>query len=113
MVVVFVTLLRPESETTISGVEGPAGSSGRTELPAPDVYTSADAPDVERNEPGPRQPGESPGEPAPSAPTEGLGLTDPPAVPGDPGYVPPEGEEEKPSEDQYADSLTRLMLRVD
>ena len=116
MVVVFVTLLQPESETPISGVEGPAGSSGgRTELPAPDVYTDAEnEPDAEPNEPSAGQPGVAPDEPAPPG-TEGLGLTDPPSDPGDAQYVPvpPVEEEEKPSDDQYADSLTRLMLRVD
>jgi hypothetical protein len=102
MVVVFVTLLQPESETPISSIEGPAGGTGRTELPAPDVYTGADN---ERGG-GPDEPG-----PGPSG-TEGLGLTGPPSEPGDTGYVAPEGEEDKPSEDQYNDSLTRLMLRV-
>jgi hypothetical protein len=111
MVVVFVTLLQPEAETPISGIEGPAGG-GRTELPAPDVYTGAANDRDEQNEDRPGQTGGRPDEPAPSG-TEGLGLTGPPSETGDTGYLPPEGEEDKPSDDQYTDSLTRLMLRVD
>jgi hypothetical protein len=128
LIIVFVTLLEPEGESPISGVEAP-GEPNRSDLPGPLVYTDSD------NQPGggPGQgngggnaggpgggPGVGPGGlrgiPGGSG-TEGLSLTGPSdgregGAGGGGGGGGNGGSQGTPSDDQYADSLTRLTLRL-
>src|SRR5688572_4937651 len=65
MIVVFVTLLQPESDMPLSSVEGPAAGPGRTELPSPDIYTGAE--NEPNDKPNPPGPGDRLEEPVPPA----------------------------------------------
>ena len=124
LVVVFVTLLEPESQRPIEGVQGPAGQSP-TVLPGPDVYTAdpgngGGQPGGGNGEPGvpggpgapgtPGTPGGPGGAAVPGGPgvpelptgTEGLGIT---------GPGPTEGEAREggsPADEQYLSALDRL-----
>lgn len=116
LVLVFATLLEPESEGPIEAVQGPAGQPSA--LPGPDVYTgdpgNGPSPPPGRTPGGPDAPGPSggPGGAAvPGAPgsageptdTEGLDLTDPERPPED--ETRPDGG---PDDDQYLSALGRL-----
>lgn len=119
LVVVFVTLLQPDSESPISSIQGPSGGNPTSQLPGPDVYTSAGN---QGNGGGPNQPGGGPGNGGPGAGgpggpgagglsgTEGLGLTGPSESLG--GGTSQGGGQGTPSDDQYSDMLSRLTLRL-
>jgi hypothetical protein len=117
LVVVFATLLQPESETPISGVEAPSEPS-RPQPPGPDIYTGPNEEPSEPREPNPPSTPSTPStpqippapqnpapEPAPEAPAEPAPVPD-----GDGGERP--GGQGSPSDDQYADALTRLFTRM-
>ena len=125
LVVVFVTLLEPDSQRPIKGVQGPAGQSPG-ELPGPDVY-SANPGGGGDTQPGGGNGGAPggvpggvpsgqggvpggaaiPGVPAgPSAPTDtgDLGLTGPGPGPGEDGAR----DGGSPADNQYQSALLRL-----
>ena len=123
LVVVFVTLLEPDSERPIKGVQAPAGQSPG-ELPGPDVYSANPGGGGDDGRPGGGNggvPGGVPGGPggqgdvpggaaipgAPGAPgaqtdTGELGLTGP--GPGEDGAR----EGGSPADNQYQSALLRL-----
>jgi hypothetical protein len=109
MVVIFVTLLQPESNSPLLGIEGPAPIT-REHTPGPDVYTDATGP-AGNGQGGQGEPG---GAAVPNAPgtTPELGLTGPPPA----APVAPRGEvgdeQPSPADDQYADSLSKLTSRL-
>jgi hypothetical protein len=108
-VVVFATLLQPEGNSPLSGVESP-GAPRQTGLPEPGGYAGAN----EHNGGGGRQ--------TEPATTEnegggvGGGVVVPPATGATPATpaAPPSagGSEGTPADDQYADTLTRLNARL-
>jgi hypothetical protein len=119
MVIVFVTLLQPEGDRPLSGIDAPS-EPNRVQVPGPVDPGPTDKPD--RNEPGGGQPNAgggngggagAPGGPAgggPAAPDGGPTTPDEgplPLVPGDDG-----GEDDMPSDDQYGDTLSRLVGRL-
>jgi hypothetical protein len=111
MVIVFVTLLQPESERPLSGIQAP-GEPDRTQVPGPVNTGPTDQPG---NEPGGGPPTgggvgppAAPGGPAPAAPDAGPAAPEEvPETPGDDA-----GGDDMPSDDQYADTLSRLVGRL-
>jgi hypothetical protein len=116
LVIVFITLLQPESERPFSGVQGP-GEPPRSDLPSPDIFSPAggNGQPGGGNGPGggpgggPGQPGGGGGGGAGGGPPE-LGLTGPQAPAGGGGTT--GGGPVSPTDDQYADSLSRLTARL-
>ena len=98
---VFLTLLRPDGPQSLSGLDAPGGLETGV-VPTPESYDS-------RDEPGPGagdQGGTAP--PVSVAPPE----TTPPGTTPDTGDVADGGDPGSPTDDQYADTLTRLMARL-
>jgi hypothetical protein len=131
LVIVFITLLAPDTESPLSGIEGPGGS-GQTQLPGPDIYTGPTEPgdddgrgegDGNGGDGRPGGPGSGGGGGPGAAGPPDLGLTGPPVTAGggtaESGGVGGDdadrdgGDADDPSDDQYADSLSRLVARID
>ena len=130
LVLVFATLLQPESEDPIQAVQGPAGGQGpvgTTTLPGPDVYNANPGTGGATPPPGggggegggPTAPGETGGAGGtatttiplgPGAPqgTDGLGITGPDG--GAEDETRPGGEGDSPEDDQYQSALLQLAL---
>ncbi len=112
MVIVFVTLLQPESDRPLSGIAAP-GEPNRTQVPGP-VNTGPTGQPGGGNEPGSPPDGPAggppaaPGGPGPAAPDAGPAT--PEEVPQAPGND--TGGDDMPSDDQYADTLARLVGRL-
>ena len=119
LVIVFVTLLQPESERPFSGIEGPSDQP-RTTLPGPDIYTGPPGGTGggqgqgggqgagEGGRGGPLAltgPGDGSGGGTGRAGGEG-GTTTTPLTPIGPGGG------GSPSDDQYKDALSRLVTRL-
>jgi hypothetical protein len=110
MVIVFITLLQPEDQRPFSGIEGPA-LPNRTSLPGPDIYTGATHPGGG----GAGQPGNPGGGPGTEAGGAAVTPTAPGTAPVTPETPAPGAggtDRATPSEDQYADTLTRLVMRL-
>jgi hypothetical protein len=112
MVIVFVTLLQPESDRPLSGIEAP-GEPDRAQVPGPTNTGPTDQPG------GGSQPGggNGGGGGAPGAPGGGGGAVAPdagPTVPEEIGELPGDDgtDGDTPSDDQYVDTLTRLVGRL-
>jgi hypothetical protein len=114
LVVVFVTLLRPESNGPLFGVQAPALPDSAA-LPSPGSYVGANQhpnrggrrthPGVVRTAPG----GATTVAPGTAAVTT-PGATDGSTRPG--GTSTGGGDQGSPTDDQYADTLTRLAARL-
>ena len=123
LVLVFITLLAPESDSPLSGIEGPGGPIGLTD-PGPDIYTGPDRPGGGGGEgpgggPGGDGPGGGPGGGVGGqggVPGEAgvppIGLTDPAAGGGGTAGGEDGGGGGNPTDDQYRDSLSRLVARL-
>jgi hypothetical protein len=111
--IVVLTLLQPESNTSLTGVSGPGATTiadGSTDQhPGDDTGGAANQHNGGGNSGGGNEGGSQAGPPevAPSAPSP----TVPAPIPGTtPGTAEPEGD--SPSVDQYADTLARLNAEL-
>jgi hypothetical protein len=95
VVVVVVTLLRPDAGPPLLGIDSPGGSQG-TAVPGPGVYIPPDRGRGDGREPAPTS---APGGGAPGPQAEA-------------GVLGAGGSEGTPADDQYGDTLTRLSARL-
>jgi hypothetical protein len=104
-VVVFVTLLSPEADNDLFGIQSPG-------LPDVTQQHEPSSPERARGDRAQRDDGQragaggaapAPGSPAPSEPI--------PEVPG-PAPAPPAGIDDGPAADQYTDSVGRLIAKL-
>ena len=103
-VVVFATLLQPEGNSPLSGVQAP-GSPTQTAVPQPGGYAGGD----EHNGGGGRET-----QPA-TVDSGGGGVVGPATAPAPAPAAAPSaagGSEPTPADDQYADTLSRLNARL-
>lgn len=111
LAVVFVTLLRPENPTTLFEVEAPGTQQAdQPPSPEPEAGGGNGGNGDREDDGGPDGDGDA-ASPSPAPPP----TVAPPQV-AVPGYVPGEedwDEDESPTEDQYADTLSQLDAGVD
>jgi hypothetical protein len=108
VVVVFATILRPETQEPLVGVSTPGGETPPTAVPAPGADEEGDG--------GGGGNGGTGGRPGNGGPGDGHGGVAPPTTvpqPGAPPALPPPADDESsPTDDQYADTLAKLEARL-
>jgi hypothetical protein len=107
IVVVFVTILRPEGEQSLLGIDAPGGNAPTTS-PTPGPQAEEEAGGQGNGQPSNGgQPGGGDGpQGAGTAPESGLPSTVPPS--GAPTF-----DDDSPADDQYSDTLTEIIGRLD
>jgi hypothetical protein len=121
LVIVFLTILRPEDDSTLFGVDAPqseppvsggGGDGGDGGQPGPGGDDTTEGPTGAGDTGGPSTTGDVAGGGVPEGPAD-AGLTPPVIAPGTPTQEGADGDDGgSPTDDQYSDTVARLMAAM-